>query len=75
MKRAASPKATRRVFDAGEAARLDYGVHDRKSLRTGDRVKGPALIVEAQTTTVVTARFDAYIDSLRNIALMRKTGA
>ncbi len=75
LKRKVAPKTTRRVFDAGQAARLDYGVYDRASLKTGDRVCGPALIVEAQTTTVVSARFDAYIDPLRNIALARKARA
>ncbi len=62
----------RAVFDAGEARRCDYGVHDRGDLEPGDFIKGPALIVEAQTTTVVTARFDATIDGARNIVLTRK---
>jgi N-methylhydantoinase A len=70
--REAAPEEMRDVFDAGEARRLAYGVHDRAGLRSGDVVAGPALIVEAQTTTVVSARFDAHVDGARNIVLTRK---
>ena len=80
LERAEAPKerhdahadSRREVFDAGSAKRLSYSVHDRASLSPGARISGPALIVEAQTTTVVTARFDAVIDNARNIILTRK---
>lgn len=71
---AATARATRAVFDAGTAKRIDYGVFDRASLTTGAVIEGPALIVESQTTTVVTASFDAQIDGARNIVLFRKAG-
>jgi N-methylhydantoinase A len=45
---------------------------DRDEVAPGAVVPGPALIVEAQTTTVVTPRFDAHIDASGNIVLTRK---
>lgn len=74
-RRAVRASAARDVFDAGAAKRLSYGVHDRAALAPGAHVSGPALIVEAQTTTVVTASFDAVIDDARNIILTRKARA
>lgn len=66
---------SRDVFDAGSARRLSYSVHDRDSLAPGSHVSGPSLIVEAQTTTLVTASFDAFVDDARNIVLTRKATA
>jgi len=60
------------VFDAAARRRLDHALVERASLSSGDRVAGPALILEPQTTTVVTARFDAAIDADGNIVLTRK---
>lgn len=73
--RAASPSGARDVFDAGAANRLSYAVYDREALNAGDRITGPALIVESQTTTVVTERFNAALDIGRNIILTRKATA
>ena len=49
------------------------GLYNRDDLHPGDRVQGPALIVEAQTTTFVSADFSASIDGPGNIWLTRKT--
>jgi N-methylhydantoinase A len=38
----------------------------------GARIEGPALVAEDETTTFVTASFDAAIDGARNILLSRK---
>jgi N-methylhydantoinase A len=38
-------------------------VYLRRDLRPGQRVVGPALIAEEQTTTVVTAHYCAMIDA------------
>ena len=66
---------TRAVYDAGARRRMDYALFDRGALAPGAAVEGPALIVEAQTTTVVTAAFDARIDRAGNIVLTRKRPA
>ncbi len=46
-------------------------VHDRAQLTAGDHVPGPALIIEPQTTTFVSADFSANIDGAANIWLVR----
>ena len=45
-------------------------VYDRAALVAGDRLTGPALIVEPQTTTFVSADFDASVDAQGNIWLI-----
>ncbi len=72
VRRNAVADGTREVFDAGAARRMTYTVHHRAALQPGDALDGPALVVEPQTTTVVTASFHAVIDDARNIILLRK---
>lgn len=52
----------------------EAGVFDRTALRPGDRLDGPALIVEPQTTTLVSADFRADIDARHNIWLTAQKG-
>ena len=66
---AARPTATRSVFEATQGKQRDTGVYERTQLVAGAIIKGPALIAEDQTTTVVTADFDAHINSLGYIVL------
>jgi N-methylhydantoinase A/oxoprolinase/acetone carboxylase beta subunit len=49
----------------------DAPVYLRSDLRVGARVPGPALITEEQTTTVVTAGWQAAIDAHGSIVLSR----
>lgn len=49
----------------------DAELHDRDALKPGDHLPGPALIVEPQTTTFVSADFTARLDGGRNIWLTR----
>ncbi len=51
---------------------VDAAVHRREALAAGASVPGPALIVEDQTTTVVSAAFDARIEADGAILLTRK---
>lgn len=51
------------------------GVFDRHSLRAGDQVVGPALIVEPQTTSFAIADFTATVDGAGNIWMQREAGA
>ncbi|HXI86742.1 MAG TPA: hypothetical protein VNH64_04755, partial [Parvularculaceae bacterium] len=78
----AAPRAPRRrlrkaerarsVFDADESKALPYGVLERALLAPGDAIEGPALIVEDQTTTVVSSAFDAHVDARGNLILERR---
>ncbi|WP_299847430.1 hydantoinase/oxoprolinase family protein [uncultured Roseovarius sp.] len=49
-------------------------VYDRPSLMSGNYLIGPALIVEPQTTTYVSADFTAMVDGDENIILTRSEG-
>jgi N-methylhydantoinase A len=69
---AAAATASRSVFDPVGGAMLDSSVHDRTHLASGARIVGPALIVERETTTVVTSTFDAVIQDDGSILLVRK---
>ena len=40
---------------------IEAGVHERSRLRPGDRVEGPAIIVERETATIVASPFDATV--------------
>ena len=44
----------------------------RANLVPGDTVRGPALIVEPQTTTFVSPRFDARVDTAGNVVMTRR---
>ncbi len=62
--------ASARLFDGGGFE--EVVMHRRETLAAGASVRGPALIVEDQTTTVVSAAFDARIDADGSILLARK---
>ncbi|WP_170415497.1 hydantoinase/oxoprolinase family protein [Ruegeria atlantica] len=47
------------------------GFVSRDSLNPGNRVCGPALITEPQTTTLVSADFSAYVDAIGNLILIQ----
>ena len=55
------PAKTRRLFEASQGAYLEAGIHERTGLKPGDIVKGPAVIVERETSTVLTASFKAIV--------------
>jgi N-methylhydantoinase A len=62
----------RSVFDSAEAARLDYRVIGRGTLAPGDRIAGPCLVTESQTTTVVPSDFDLEVDDNGGLLLTSK---
>ncbi|MGF1455810.1 MAG: hydantoinase/oxoprolinase family protein [Alphaproteobacteria bacterium] len=73
--RPAPPAGARhRVFDPPRAEEHDYAVYDRSTLAPGETIRGPALIVEDQTTTVVTSLFDATVNGLGYLILTRTEG-
>jgi N-methylhydantoinase A len=66
-----SPRS-RPVFDPTSAARLDYRVVGRDALIPGDRIVGPCLVTESQTTTVVPSDFDLAVGDDRELLLTAK---
>ena len=62
----------RALFDSQDTAYGPVPVYRRDALALGMRIPGPALIVEPQTTTVVSPRFEARINDLGYIVLTRR---
>jgi N-methylhydantoinase A len=61
VERIARPTARRRLFDAATREFVDAASYERADLAPGDRVGGPAIIVERETATVITSSFDAVV--------------
>lgn len=66
---------TRAVFDPAQAANLTTAIVERHTLVPGARVGGPAVIVERETSTVVTSPFDVVMQDDGALLLLRKETA
>ena len=66
---AVRPTGKRRVFEVSQARWREIPVYERAQLAAGAIIKGPALITEDQTTIVMTADFDATVNSLGYLVL------
>lgn len=62
------------VYDGEKSVWTPTPVYHRQALKPGDRLEGPALVVETETTTFVSGRFDAVIDGAGCIVMQRKRG-
>ena len=67
-------KFSRPVFDPSRGEFIDTAIIDRSDLLPGTRVQGPAVIVERETSTVVTVPFDVVVQSDGSLMLIRKGG-
>ncbi|MCW3784452.1 hydantoinase/oxoprolinase family protein [Defluviimonas salinarum] len=70
--RALAARETRPVTCDITGARREAAFVMRDALAPGDRLAGPALIAEPQTTTFVGTDFDAEVDARGNLVLTRK---
>ena len=59
---APAPAGTRAVFDGRSGQHMHVAVYDRASMPPGARVPGPAIIVEDETSTYVSSRYDVHVD-------------
>jgi N-methylhydantoinase A len=66
------PAARRPVFDPDSGAFIDTPIYNRAELAPGAHIKGPAIIAEDDTTTVISPSFDAIIDRFGYIELTRR---
>lgn len=67
-----APTVTREVFDPEQGKMLVTAIVERDSLKPGDRVAGPAIIVERETSTVITSPFDGVMQDDTTLVLIRK---
>jgi N-methylhydantoinase A len=63
------------VYDAEARQQRRFALYERARLRPGGRLRGPALVVEDETTTVVPGDYDAIIDARGSIVCTRRDGA
>jgi N-methylhydantoinase A len=68
---APKPRRTRQVYDPDVGKLVNMPVYWRFDMKPGARVKGPAIIAENETSTLVGSHFRAHIDSLGDIVLAR----
>ena len=62
------------MFDPATGSSQAHALTERGTLRPGDRIAGPAVSVERETSIVVTTRFDAVVQCDGAILLIRKQG-
>ena len=72
---APEPAGTREIADPGSGAFERVPVFLRADLTPGSFIEGPALIVEDETSTIVSADFDARIDGFGYIDMRRRRAA
>jgi N-methylhydantoinase A len=68
----AKPRSRRSVFDPESGTFQEVPIYWRADLAPGARIRGPAVIAEDETSTVVSPSFDAMIDSFGYIVLIRR---
>ncbi len=68
---APSPSGMRRIMDPGVRQLVDAAIYDRASLAPGARIIGPAVIVEAETSTLVPEGFRAGPNAAGHILIER----
>ncbi len=66
-----TPSETRPITCDVDGQKKQASYVPRDSLRPGDRIHGPALITEPQTTTLVSADFSAHVDAIGNLVLIQ----
>lgn len=65
------PFVNRPVFDADQGEFRDYAIYRRPDLLPGDRIAGPAIIVEDETSTLVPPAFEVRMNRLGYLILER----
>jgi N-methylhydantoinase A len=69
---AVAAPVSRPVFDPAEGRVLPTGIVARGDLSPGDRLSGPAIVVERETATVATTVFDLVMQTDGSLLLLRK---
>ena len=67
------PNATREIICDIDGTKKSAAFIHRDSLSPGDQFNGPALVTEAQTTTLVSEDFSAHVDAVGNLVLIQQS--
>ncbi|MCZ6886928.1 MAG: hypothetical protein O7H39_00420 [Gammaproteobacteria bacterium] len=65
------PRSTKSMYDPRTAAMLESALYLREDLQPGNRIEGPALIIEAQTTTVVASGYYVEVNAREDLVMKR----
>ena len=68
------PAGKRRLIDPGTGSEVEAAIYARETMPPGSRVAGPAVIAEAETSTLVPTGFVAALNAAGQIVIER-TGA
>jgi len=68
-----SASQTREIYDAGLGESVNYAVYQRKHLLPGHYIVGPAVITEAETTTIVPVAFNVVVDAAGALVLTKQS--
>ncbi len=68
-----APVRHRAVFDPDSADFIEVAIYERTALVPGAVIPGPAIIVEDETSTVISGAFDASIDASGYIGMVRRS--
>lgn len=71
-KAAPKPRSKRTIYDPALGKQVSAPVYWRFDMKPGSGIKGPAIIAEDETSTIVGANFNATINSLGYIILERR---
>jgi len=52
-----------------DGRRMQATVYDRAQLKAGNRIKGPAIVIEMDSTTVILPKHTGHVDRLGNILI------
>ena len=69
--REVEPNASREIICDIDGTRKNAAFFYRDTLTPGDHIHGPALITEAQTSTLVSEDFSVHVDSMGNLVLVQ----
>jgi N-methylhydantoinase A len=61
------------VHDTSSGATALWAVYDRTTMTPGARVLGPAIIAEDETSTLVSSGWQAFVNNLRYLEVVRET--
>lgn len=64
----------RKVFFEQNKGYIDSPIYQRKRLKPGNRIEGPAVIEQYDATTVVNPRWTASVDRIGNLVLSKMKG-
>lgn len=72
--RTPDPFSTHSLFDGALATRVSAGCYQREALRPGDRLLGPALVIESQTTTFVSTGYRTTVSEQGHLVIESFSG-